>query len=284
VTSSADHHVIITGASSGIGRALAEALALDGYIVWAGVRKPGVLKELGKAYPKTFNECKLDVTSEGDLAALVKKVTGAQPSRVSLINNAGISAGGPVEGVPVETWKKIFDVNLFGVIRTTQVFLPLIRQTKGRIVNIGSISGRVSPPFISIYSGSKYALRAATDSLRVEMRRFGVKVSLVEPGPVKTDIWDKTIAEVTQTWSAMGDEMLKTYDIPLAKVTQMIEKTNSSGVSVDDVTVIVKHALTTASPRAYYPVGRGIRSKRALVAALPTSVRDWIFGLGINQL
>src|SRR5262245_5535409 len=183
--------IVITGASSGIGR----AMRLDqlGFHVFAGVRNPADGDALKSKSSERLSPVLLDVTSEDSIARAARSIGDAPIA--GLVNNAGIAVGGPLEMVPIPLWRKQFEVNVIGQVAVTQAFLPLLRVGRGRIVNIGSIAGRSALPFTSPYCSSKFALEGLSDSLRMELRQWGISVSIVEPGSIRTPIWEKSLAD-----------------------------------------------------------------------------------------
>lgn len=178
--------VLVTGASTGIGRSIAETLAKNGYYVFAGARKQQDLDELDAI--ENIQAVRLDVTVQDDIDAAVKTVQKAGHGLYGLVNNAGIYIGGPLIEVDEKELAWLFDVNVFGVYRVTQAFAPMIIESKGRITTIGSISGILSGKFSGHYSMSKHAIEAYTDSLAREMQKFDVQVSVIEPGNYDSDI------------------------------------------------------------------------------------------------
>jgi NAD(P)-dependent dehydrogenase (short-subunit alcohol dehydrogenase family) len=175
---------LVTGASSGIGRACALRLVSSGWRVLAGVRRSGDA-------PKGTQEVLLDVTNPEHVHAVAERVDELH----GLVNNAGIAVAVPLEFIPLDELRRQFEVNVFGQVAVTQALLPQLRRSKGRIVFVGSIAGKSALPFLGPYAASKHALEAIADSLRVELQPFGVGVSIVEPGTIKTPIWTKS-AEV----------------------------------------------------------------------------------------
>lgn len=186
--------VIITGASTGIGNSAALGLAARGWKVFACARKPQDLEALAKASPN-IHAVRMDVTSSEQIKAAARELAPilADFSEVSLINNAGIAVSGPMEAITTEKLRAQFDVNVFGLHEVTQAFLPVIRKSKGRVVNMSSVGGQFAPPFLGPYSSSKFAVESISDALRREMIPFGVKVVVIEPGMIATPIWGKNL-------------------------------------------------------------------------------------------
>lgn len=183
---SAQKAILVTGASTGIGREIAETLAKNGYLVYAGARKQKDLDALNGI--DNIQAVRLDVTVQDEIDAAVEAVRKGGKGLYGLVNNAGIFIGGPLIDVDVEEVKWLMDVNVFGVYRVTQAFAPMIIESKGRITTIGSISGTLSGKFSGPYSMSKHAIEAYTDSLATEMQKFDVRVSVIEPGNYDSEI------------------------------------------------------------------------------------------------
>ncbi len=186
--------VLVTGASSGIGRKIAEAMAAKGHFVYAGARKPDDLAALDKI--PNVRGIKLDVTSASDIAAAVETVRRGGRGLTGLVNNAGVAILGALIEVEEKDLQFLFDVNVYGPYRVTKAFAPLLIESKGRVTTVGSISGILSGPLFGPYSMSKHAVEAYSDALAVEMARFGVKVSVIEPGNYKSEIGRNTMAQV----------------------------------------------------------------------------------------
>ena len=182
--------ILITGTSTGIGKACALYLDKLGYKVYACVRKQADGENLKKEASEKFTPIILDVTNGDSIkaaVAIIEKETGGNV--FGMINNAGIGRGGALEVTPVSEIRKVLDVNVTGLLAVTQAFIPMLRNGKGRIINIGSTSSFLPFPGASVYSASKFAVRAITDSLRVELKPFGISVILVAPGAVESAIW-----------------------------------------------------------------------------------------------
>lgn len=186
--------VLVTGASSGIGRRITEALAAKGHFVYAGARKPEDLAALDKI--PNVRGIKLDVTSATDIAAAVETIRRGGRGLTGLVNNAGVAILGALIEVEEKDLQFLFDVNVYGPYRVTKAFAPLLIESKGRVTTVGSISGILSGPLFGPYSMSKHAIEAYADALAVEMARFGVRVSVIEPGNYKSEIGRNTVAQV----------------------------------------------------------------------------------------
>ncbi len=266
--------VLISGASTGIGRACAEHLDSLGFTVFAGVRKQSDADSLRGAGSGRTQPLMLDVTESESIASAMRTVDEASPTGLAgLVNNAGISVGGPLEFVAIDEWRHQLEVNLIGQVAVTQAALPALRKARGRIVNMTSIGGRLASPFLGPYNASKYALEAVTDALRLELRQFGIKVAAVEPGAVATPIWEKGRASAEQATASMPDEAQQLYSAGIAAISKFISLGERSGVPPLEVARAVEHALTASRPKARYVVGRDAKI-RLIPLATSTDPRD----------
>ena len=238
--------VLVTGATSGIGLHIAERLASEGYLVYAGARKQEDIDRLNKI--DNIVAIRLDVTNQDEIDAAVAQVRDAGHGLWGLINNAGVFIGGPVTDVSIEETMWLFDVNVFGVYRVTQAFVPLIIESKGRISTIGSISGIGSSRFFSQYSMSKHAMEAFTDSLAIELERFGVGVSVIEPGN-----YDSKIVETA--WKRMQEKGYIDENSPYAAdLKEFMEWPADRSIykEPDEVADAAMHALSSDKPKRRY--------------------------------
>lgn len=240
--------VLVTGASSGIGRKITEVLAANNYFVYAGARKQKDLDDLNKI--PNVKSVRLDVTVQSEIDAAVELIKNDDKGLYGLVNNAGVAIGGPLTEVSEDELKWLFDVNVYGPYRITQAFAPLIIDAKGRIANISSISGILSGTFTGQYSMSKHAIEAYTDSLAREMKRFDVQVSAIEPGNYNSQIGKgqaKKLAEApyAQAGSPFAEDLAKLADY-LADRTEFKEP--------DEVAAAVLHALFNKNPKHRYMV------------------------------
>jgi NAD(P)-dependent dehydrogenase (short-subunit alcohol dehydrogenase family) len=269
--------VLITGASTGIGRACAEHLDSLGFTVFAGVRKQSDADLLGESGSGRTQALMLDVTDSQSIAAAMGSVEQAAPAGLAgLVNNAGIAVAGPLEFVTLDDWRRQLEVNFIGQVAVTQAALPALRRARGRIVNMTSIGGRLASPFLGPYSASKYALEAITDSLRLELRPFGIEVAAVEPGAVATPIWGKGRAEAEQATANMPAQATQLYRGGIEALPKLIAQAERSGVEPLVVARAVGHALTASRPRTRYVVGRDAKVRLLLTRLLPTRVMDRI--------
>jgi NAD(P)-dependent dehydrogenase (short-subunit alcohol dehydrogenase family) len=267
--------VLITGASRGIGRAAALHMAELGWDVVAGVRTLPDGAELSAVAPGRITPVALDVTSTEQIASLDSEL----PTRLdAVVNNAGIAVGGALEALSVDDLRYQLDVNVVGQVANTQAVLPRLRESRGRIVFISSISGMISSPMLGAYSASKFAIEAIADAWRVELRPWGIRVTLVEPGQVDTDIW-RTAPEVLETTAAgMRSEHRALYAGHIEGMRKGIPRAQKMAVPVDHVTKTIERALTASRPKARYVTGRGARASSLLGRFAPAPVLDRALG------
>ncbi|MGZ3561654.1 MAG: SDR family oxidoreductase [Vulcanimicrobiaceae bacterium] len=266
------HAVVVTGASTGIGAATSELLAQKGFVVYAGVRTDADAQRLASAHAN-LRPLWLDVTNPATVVAAAQRMHDDGVSLAGLVNNAGIAVGGPLEFLPVDELRKQFDVNLFGAIAVTQAFLPQLRATRGRVVFVGSISGRLAVPFIAPYSASKFALRAIADAMRMELSSAGITVALVEPGSVKTPIWRKGRDSKDDLVRRLPPEAATHYPGVVDALMRQTEREERSGMPAERVSEAILHALTSRKPRAYYLLGMPARLG-SIISLLPAGFRD----------
>lgn len=268
--------IVITGASTGIGAGCALRMDQRGYRVFAGVRREEDGERLRQQGTDRLTPVMIDVTSQrsiDDAAATIEAATGDH-GVAGLLNNAGIAIGGPVEYLDLEHYRRQFEVNYFGQIAVTQAFLPAVRRATGRVVFMGSIAGRSSGPFFSPYAGAKHALEALTDSLRVELHPWGIQVAVIEPGSIKTPIWDKGTATAEQILEEMPEEAISRYEPFIEPVLKYASAQNEAGGEVSKVADAVEHALTAKRPKTRYLVGRDARIQATVKQWLPDRVGD----------
>jgi NAD(P)-dependent dehydrogenase (short-subunit alcohol dehydrogenase family) len=254
-------NVLVTGASTGIGRATALLLAREGFTVYAGVRKEAD----GEALGRTVTPIQLDVTDAGQIADAAARLGHLD----ALVNNAGIGVTGPVEFVPLDALRLQYEVNVFGQVAVTQAMLPLLRAAHGRVVTIGSVGSWITLPFGGPLCSSKHAIRSLNDALRMELKPFGVAAVLVEPGSIHTDAVDKLEDEVEPRLDSLGAEGRRLYGAAYRAMTTAGLKEERSGSSPDVVARAVLRALTARKPRARYPVGKKSRLMSTLGRTMP---------------
>jgi NAD(P)-dependent dehydrogenase (short-subunit alcohol dehydrogenase family) len=273
--------VLVTGAGRGIGRAIAVRLARSGWRVYGGVRTDAAATTLTSESDR-ITPVQLDVTIPEHVAAL----DAVLPHRLdALVNNTGIAVAGPVETLGREAMHHQFDVNLVGPLAVTRAVLPRIRASRGRIVFVSSLNGRVSFPFTGLYNASKFAVEATADCLRVELRPWGIRVVLVEPGVIDTDPWQQIGALIDELEAGMTPEHRALYARHLAGERAMVDRLRKGAAPPDTVARAVERALTRRRPRARVLVGRDARMLITMRTALPASGLDWIWarGLGLTE-
>jgi NAD(P)-dependent dehydrogenase (short-subunit alcohol dehydrogenase family) len=240
--------VLVTGASSGIGRKITERLAANGYFVYAGARKAEDLQALNAI--ANVQAVKLDVTAAADITAAVETIRRAGRGLYGVVNNAGVAAIAPLIEMDERELTSLFDVNVFGPYRITKAFSPLLIESKGRVVNISSISGILSGPLLGAYSMSKHAVEAYADALAAEVARFGMKVSLIEPGNYRSEIGRNTTAQIERAVAAHPDSP---YQAQMkSMVTTMASYDNYP--EPDEVAKAALHALSDPAPKMRYMV------------------------------
>jgi NAD(P)-dependent dehydrogenase (short-subunit alcohol dehydrogenase family) len=268
---------LITGASTGIGRATALRLARSGWTVLAGLRDPEAGERLaqepgaaGRIAPLT-----LDVTDPAQIeqaAQRVAQASGGAAGLDALVNNAGIGVGGPLELVAAEDMRRQFEVNVVAQVAVTQAMLPALRRARGRVVFISSVGGRVATPFLAPYAASKHAIEAIADALRLELISSGVQVALIEPGSVATPIWDKGREEAERV--NVPAELQQQYGHVPAAMERVLEETARRGIPPDEVAATIERALTAGRMRARYVVGRDAKAMLMIKRLLPDRAFD----------
>jgi NAD(P)-dependent dehydrogenase (short-subunit alcohol dehydrogenase family) len=303
--------IVITGASSGIGRAACVSLAKDfkQYQIYAGVRSDKDAESIRNERITNLIPIHLDVTNPQQIQAAVETIVDSQQPLVALVNNAGVAIhDAPIELVDLKRWRFLYDVNVFGLVQTTQHFLPLLRLHQGRVINIGSIAGDISQPMWSPYASSKHAVEAITDSLRVEMRQFGISVSLIKPGEIKTNLYNAMQGNKehhggtdTDEWNieqAYANSMKRcrptttteTRELYSEGLKQSLEFIHHCAITTDNGEVpsvvmtnhAITHAITSPTPRTRYVFGGGAAVWPANLI-LPDKITDvlhhWLFNL-----
>jgi NAD(P)-dependent dehydrogenase (short-subunit alcohol dehydrogenase family) len=269
--------VVVTGSSTGIGRACALELDRRGFAVFAGVRKEADAEALRAAGSDRLRPLIIDVTEPEQIAAAAGVVAEASPAGLAgLVNNAGVGVGGPLELIPIDDFRRQIEVNLIGQIAVTQAFLPALRRARGRVVFLSSIGGLNANPYMSPYHASKFGIEAVGDSLRQEMRQFGIEVSLIEPGSVATPIWEKGKASADAIQDRLTPEDEQLYGDKVARMGKVLEKVGARGVPPEKVAEAVARALTDTRPKTRYLVGADARMTLLMRRILPDRVRDRI--------
>ena len=278
-----DSAVLVTGASTGIGRACALRLAKAGHRVFAGVRKDADGVRLVSDGGSGIEPILIDVADERSIGAAHDKVrAGLGEHRLAgLVNNAGIAVAGPQETLALADWKRQFDVNVFGAVETTRTFFGLLQEARGRVVNISSVGGRIATPFMAPYSASKFALEAVTAGLRLEIRPLGMWAACIEPGAVKTEIWKKGTQQIDDLKDNLPAPVRDKYKSAITGMEKFTSSANERGVSADRVAKAVEHALFARWPRTRYPVGPDARILIALRWLLPDALFDRLLALAV---
>jgi NAD(P)-dependent dehydrogenase (short-subunit alcohol dehydrogenase family) len=267
--------VLVTGASRGIGRATAMRLAAAGWDVVAGERR-----EADAPTGQRITPIVLDVTDE----AAVAKLKDSLPERLdAVVNNAGIAIGGPVEGVPVAELRRQLEVNVVGQVAVTQAVLPRLRESRGRIVFVSSVSGRIATPMTGPYNASKFAIEAIADALRMEVAPWGISVSLIEPAQTDTDMWRKAEEEFDAQFALLSDEHRKLYAKHIDGFRKTIPRNQKLASPVDGVAATIEKALTAKKPRARYVVGRPAKAQAIAAALTPTPLLDRLLRAGTGM-
>lgn len=275
--------VIITGASSGIGRESALLLDQLGFRVFAGVRKEKDAISLQQQASDQLVPIFLDVSNPDSISTSFETILndGHETTLIGLINNAGIAIASPLEFIPVDLLRKQLEINVIGQLAVTQAFLPLLRKSKGRVINMGSISGLNAFPLTGPYAISKFALEAMTDSLRVELRPWGVKVIIIEPGAIATPIWEKSLKRKREVEQYLPPWASSVYRTAIRRMEMNAIKSADSAPTPKIVAQTVKHALTSPRPKTRYLVGVS-PIKIKLLRILPDQVRDWLIAKALG--
>jgi NAD(P)-dependent dehydrogenase (short-subunit alcohol dehydrogenase family) len=269
-------HTLVTGCSSGIGRATALRLAAAGRHVYAGVRNPADGKRLaGAAGGGELTPLLLDVTDPSQVAAAAADITGhvAAHGLDGLVNNAGFGLACPTELVQLEAFRRQLEVNVTGQLAVTQAFLPLLRRTRGRIVMVSSIGVRFTPPFAGPLDATKAALAALGDALRQELAPWGVRVVLIEPASINSGAADKVIRDAAAAMAAAGPQGRALYGDTFERMLDLMGRREGNGSPPEVVAATILRALTSARPRAVYLTGRD-SCRLAILSELPTPILD----------
>ena len=259
------HTALVTGASSGIGEACAQRLAASGWRVYAGVRREGDA-------PAASHELLLDVTNAEQIARAADEVGELD----ALVNNAGIAIAMPLEFIPLDELRRQLEVNVIGQVAVTQAFLPQLRRSRGRVVFVGSIAGQSALPFLGAYAASKHALEAIADTLRLELKPFGVDVSILEPGTISTPIWTKSARVADSLANGAPTGLAELYGGRIAAFRRVAAGRGAKGASAEVVAHAVEEALTRRRPRTRKLVGRDAKL-RSGVERLPDRLRDSVY-------
>ena len=281
-------NILITGASTGIGYDLAKIFVANGYVVYGSVRKQKDANRLSSELGESFKPLIFDVTDYDavDKAAtdLTKEI--GDVGLAGLINNAGIAVGGPFMDMSIDEFKYQFDVNVFGLIKVTQAFLPLLGAKEnalfepGKIIQISSVAGRHGMPFMAPYSGSKHALEGITESLRKELLLFGIDVILIEPGPIKTPIWNKGASELVE--EKFKDSIF--YPALIKFQSKFVARAVKNAWTSDRAAKIIFDAFESKRPKARYLIVPQKFQNWTMPRLMPTRTVDKFIGKAIGLL
>ena len=276
--------IVVTGASTGMGAATAKELARRGFHVLAGVRRDANADTLRAEGIEGLEPHILDITVDSDITAIADRVARdplRRPLR-ALINNAGIAINAPVETLPLTEWRRQFEVNLFGHIAMTQALLPSLLSSSGTVVNISSIGGKFALPTYGAYAGSKFALEAVSDALRREVSDAGIKVVVVEPGAVKTEMAARGIATAQGLKADMTATQLARYGDLAAAVAAQARSFTDTGVSAEHAAKVIAKAATASHPRTRYTIGRDAAILVRVTRVVSDRVLDRIIRLNLR--
>lgn len=277
-------YILITGASTGIGKACALHLAERGYHVFGAVRKQTDADTLQTEGNGNITPVMIDVTDQEQIISAVETITKivGETGLKALVNNAGIPVPGPLEALPIDGFRYQMEVNVTGQLAVTQAFLPLLRQSKtpATIINMSSISGRIATTMVGAYTASKFALEAMNDVFRVELRPWNIRVVSVEPGKIATPIWEKTLKSGLKMFDGIPEEKTDLYQ-PLIDHRIRITKPNQ-GIPAVEVAMVVEEAIASPRPKARYLVGKDAKTA-VWIARLPTRIRDWLLAKSLPK-
>lgn len=267
---------LITGASTGIGRATALRLDRGGWRVFAGVRREEDAESLRGEGPERLRPLILDVTEPQAIAAAAERI-GAEVGDAGLdglVNNAGIAVAGPLETMPLDDFRRQIEVNLIAQVAVTQAMLPMIRTAAGRIVFLSSIGGRMALPLNAPYHASKFAIEAVADSLRQELRPWKIGVAAIEPGSIDTPIWERGEKTVDEIRGRAPEAQERLYGKAIESLRAAVKSTGERGIPPEKVAKAIEHALSARRPRTRYLVGLDARGQLLAKRLLPDRAFD----------
>jgi NAD(P)-dependent dehydrogenase (short-subunit alcohol dehydrogenase family) len=283
VSSQSREIVVITGASTGIGAATASELARRGFHVLAGVRRD---RDADAIRGPGVEPLIIDITNPDHIRALATRVHADPQGRAvrAVVNNAGIGVNAPFEAFAIDKWRNLFEVNLFGHVAVTQALLPALIRSKGRVVNISSVGGKIAMATYGPYAATKFALEAVSDSLRREMAPLGVGVVVVEPGAVRTEMPVQAIATARELASAMAPEQSQRYRGLVQAITAQTAShtTSGSGLPADAAAKVIARAVTARKPRTRYTIGRDAALLTRLTRILPDRTLDRVLAAALR--
>jgi NAD(P)-dependent dehydrogenase (short-subunit alcohol dehydrogenase family) len=274
--------VLVTGASTGIGRATALRLDGSGWRVFAGVRKETDAESLRQEASPNLVPVILDVTEPEQIAAAAARIEAESERGLGgLVNNAGVAVPGPLETIPLEDLRNQLEVNLVAYVAVTQAMLPAIRRAEGRVVFLSSIGGRVAFPFAGPYHASKFATEAIGDVFRQELRPWGIEVAIIEPGSIDTPIWDRG-QDKAEEIEAKSPQTNLLYGTAIDKFRKVIEDTAERGIPPEKVAKAISHALESSRPKTRYLVGLDAKLQARIQPLIPTRLLDRIVARQLN--
>ena len=273
--------VVVTGASSGIGAATARELAKQGFHVLAGVRRE---QDAAAIRSDSIEPLILDITRPEHIRGMVERVEADERGRAlaAVVNNAGVPVNVPVEVFKLDEWRRLFEVNLFGHVAVTQALLPALFRSKGRVVNISSVGGKVAMATYGPYAGTKFALEAVSDALRREAAPCGVSVVVIEPGGVRTAMLGRAAATARDIAPSMTEEQQGRYGQLIHAVAAQTEHAAKWSVPPETVAGVIAKAVSVRRPRARYTVGRDAAFVTLLARLLPDRLLDRVFGAALR--
>lgn len=277
--------VLITGTSSGIGLACVHALIQEKYRVFATVRKKQDAESLKAKYGDLIDILLLDITDSTLIESLAQELSSkiSDHGLDALINNAGLAIPGTIEMLPIESLRQQIEINLIGQVALTQKLIPLLRQTKGKIINISSLSGRITFPFMGAYCASKYGLEAVSDALRIELKSWEIKVILIQPGRIKTKIFDKAINDLENLKNNASPQMLSLYQDALKGAEHTTTAANGNGIDPEAVAQVITKVLKSNNPKPRYLVGKDAWSLVWAKNILPDRWLDFLVNWGYKR-
>lgn len=268
--------VLVTGASTGIGRATALRLDAAGWRVFAGVRKQADAGELKAAGSESLEPLFIDVTDGDQIAAAAARIEAESADGLyGLVNNAGVAIPSPLETMPIDDFRRQLETNLTGHVAVTQAMLPSIRRAGGRIVFISSIGGRIAFPLTGAYHAAKFGIEAVGDTFRQELRSWGIAVSIVEPGSIDTPIWERGERSADEV-GARSPQREALYGRAIENYRKVVKDTAERGIPPEKVARVIEHALSARRPRSRYLVGLDAKVQARLKPLIPTPVFDRI--------
>ncbi|MER6171144.1 SDR family oxidoreductase [Streptosporangium sp. NPDC001681] len=272
--------IVVTGASTGMGASAARELARQGFHVLAGVRRD---RDADAIRSTGIEPVILDITKSEQVEALAVRVAGDPRALHALVNNAGVQVNAPVEALPMAEWRRVFEVNLFGHIAVTQALLPALLRSKGRVINISSVGGKIAMATYGAYAGAKFALEAVSDSLRREVAPLGVQVVVVEPGGVRTEMAARGIATANHLAAQMTPDQDERYGSLVQANNKLMASGTASGLTADAAARVIAKAVTTHRPRTRYTAGRDAALITRLARMLSDRTLDRVLAANLRR-